>query len=404
MASAVPDAGGLIEQRSVQTAKRECSILIDARGLNTSGIGRYLREILAGILADTRFGPVVLLGDPEALRVFCAQHGADPRRVIVQPYAGGFYSPASQIAWTRLRTSRHRRADVTFFPHYDVPLLFFPERSVVTVHDLTHFKVPEAFAAWRRAVASVVLRRAVSGAARVITVSKAACGDLAERFPWAETKLRVVSNGVSSFFQVPVDPDAITRRIGISPPYLLCVGNRKPHKNLVAAVETLALLHRDRPDLRLVIVGEAYRDSAEVTRRAAALGVRDSVVEIPVVGDEELRGLYASCEALLFPSLYEGFGLPIVEAMACGAPVIASNRASLPEVVGDAGLLVGPHDYPAMAEAVVRLSRQSGLRKELVRRGHNRATTFSWEKAARRTVEVLYGVGKQRSPATRELS
>lgn len=367
------------------------SLLVDARGIDASGIGRYLREILERVFADLRFTRVTLLGDLQSIRAYCEDRQVG-HRVSALAYSGGFYSPVSQLAWLRLRAGGYTRADVAFFPHYDTPMLALPRRSVVTVHDLTHFKVPDAFAAWRRYAAGMLLARSVAGAARVITGSEAARRDIVERFPSAAPKLRVIAHGVSPFFRKPGDSALILSELGLHSPYLLCVGNRKPHKNIVAAVETLARLRHDRPELILVLVGRTYNGAGEVRQRAEQLGVQGALVELPTVNDKALRALYAGCEVLLFPSLYEGFGLPVLEAMACGAPVIASNRASIPEVVGDAGILTDPDDYTGMADAVRRLTDHVGLRDELIQRGYKHAAKFSWDTAAQRTIDTLHEV------------
>lgn len=368
------------------------SAVVDARGLGSSGIGRYLREILTGLFQDQRFTAIRLLGNPEILDAFCAHHSATRDRVAVVAYPGSFYSPASQLAWVKLRAAGVIEADVAFFPHYDVPLFGLPTRSVVTVHDFTHFTVPEAFAAWKRGAASLLLHKSVSGAARVLTGSQAARSDIVERFPSAAAKIQVVPHGVSDVFREHVDPAAAKQRLGIQHPYLLCVGNGKPHKNLVAAVEALALLRQDHPDITLLVVGQAYEGAGELRRVAAGLGVNDAVIELQSVDDEALRALYAGCEVFLFPSLYEGFGLPLLEAMACGAPVVASDQASIPEVAGGAALLIGPTDYAGMAALSRRLLDDHSFREDLIRRGYQRAAEFTWESAARQTREVLLEV------------
>ncbi|MEW5927537.1 MAG: glycosyltransferase family 1 protein [Gemmatimonadota bacterium] len=365
------------------------SVLVDARAIFTSGIGRYLREVLQAVFADPRFGRVRLLGDPDALGEFC-RTVAEPARAEVRAYPTGLYSPRAQAAWLRLRAAGECDADVAFFPHYDVPLAALPRRSVVTVQDLIHFKVPSAFPLWRRLGAGVLLRRAVTGAGQVLVTSQSTRRDLEERFPGCGARVGVVPLGVSPFFAAPADASAGLARVG--GPYLLCVGNRKPHKNLAAAVETLALLRGEAPELRLAVVGEVYPGWDEVLRRAGELGVRERIVEVEGASDEELRSLYAGSEALLFPSLYEGFGLPALEAMAAGAPVVASDRSSLPEVVGDAGLLAGPEDPAAMADAVRRLRRDPELRARLVRCGRERAAAFTWERSARAVADVLLRV------------
>ena len=346
------------------------------------------------LLHDPRFTGVRLLGQPGPLREFVRDVGSSGVVEVVD-YPGGFYSPRTQLAWVLNSATRSISAPgVAFFPHYDAPLAAVPCGSVVTVHDLTHFRVPELFASWRRAAASVLLRRAVGQATRVLTGSEATRRDLVERIPACEGKVRVVPYGVSSFWHAA--PGVGARSAGVDVPFLLCVGNRKPHKNLVTAVEVLARVRREHPDMRLVIVGAVYHGWEAVLHRARALGVASAIVDLGSVDDAELRTLYARCEALLFPSLYEGFGLPVLEAMACGAPVVSSNRASLPEVIGDAGVLIDPLDATTMADAVLRLRRDRSLRESLIVRGRERASNFTWSDTGRRTVDTLWEVAGAR--------
>ena len=387
-------------RRSATRATRSgASVLVDARGLGPSGIGRYLSEILIGLFQDRRFSSIRLIGDPERLSAFCAEQGVAEDLVSIMPYPGGYYSPVSQLAWTSLAAAGRAHADVTFFPHYDVPLFRFPRRSVVTVHDLIHFKVPEAFAAWKRWAAGMLLHRSVTGATRVLTVSVASRRDIAGRFPAAASKIQVVPNGVSSGFRKAPDPAAV-RRLGVNKRFLLCVANGRPHKNLTAALEVLARARAAHPELMLVIVGQAYGSSGEMRHAAERLGVRDAVTEFPSVDDATLRALYAGCEVFLFPSLYEGFGLPVLEAMACGAPVVASDQASIPEVAGNAALLAHPRDHDGMAALVARLMNDRALRAEMIRRGHARAATFTWESAVEQTLDALIEVAAGRPVAT----
>jgi len=362
------------------------SVLVDARALQVSGIGRFLRESLSALAADPRFARIDLLGRPHELREFVSQ-SADATRFTVHAYDFPFYSPRAQLAWLRLRANGTARADVGFFPHFDAPMVALPRRTVVTVQDLIHFKVPDAFPAWRRRTAALVLRRVVGAATRVLVSSASTLRDLAERLPGSEHKTTVVPFGVSPFFS-PGDPDEA--QVAARRPYLLCVGNRKRHKNLVAAVEALALLAHERPELSLVVVGAVFPGWDEVVQRAADLGVGERVVEVAATSDRELRALYRGCEAFVFPSLYEGFGLPILEAMACGAPVVASRRASIPEVVGDAGLLVDPDRPAEIADAVRRLAADGALLERLVAAGMERAAAFSWERTGRETADLLY--------------
>ncbi|HET8655706.1 MAG TPA: glycosyltransferase family 1 protein [Longimicrobiaceae bacterium] len=387
--------GRRVPARAPGGGRRGHSALVDARALQPAGLGRYLREILAVLLHDPRFSRVTLLGSTDELGSFVRDQGPE-MEVRTHPYPQQFYGAAPQLAWLRLWLQGATRADVTFFPHYDTPLLRLPARSVVTVHDLIHFKVPEAFPALRRAGAGVMLRSAVAAAGRVITVSEHTRKTLLERLPWAAPKAITIPNGVSAFFR-DVSGEACPASVLAvgGAPFLLCVGNRKAHKNLGAAVRVLSLLRPRWPELRLVLAGRWYPDGGDASEQARALGVEDSIVELAGVEDEALRWLYSHCEALLFPSLHEGFGLPVLEAMACGAPVIASDRSSLPEVVGTAGFLFDPHDAAGMAGAVERLRSEPDLRRRVADRGRERAAGFSWTRTAQRTVDLLDSVARR---------
>lgn len=361
------------------------ALLADARALMRSGIGRYLRTILLHLREDPRFSRISLLGCPDEVERFAAEAG-DPRLECI-PFAHGLYSAPAQLHWAALRARGALGHDVAFFPHFDAPVLARHPRAVVTVQDLTHFKMAELVTPWKRRAAGVVLRRAVRGAARVLVSSDSTRRDLLEREPAAREKLVQIPFGVDAeLATLPRAAGVGGIDIATLRPYLLCVGNRKPHKNFAAAVEVLAKLP---PEIRLVIVGERFPEGDGVTERARALGVAERVVELDRVDDAELRGLYAGAECLLFPSLYEGFGLPVLESMALGVPVIGSDRASVPEVIGDAGVVCAPRDAEGMAAAVRRMRAEPAARAELVRRGRERAAAMTWRRTAQRTADLL---------------
>lgn len=388
------DAGGVPSRPRRFGGREGLTVLVDARPLVHSGIGRYLREVVVRMLADARFGSVVMLGHPGEIAAFAAeQAGGHKVRAVAFPYA--FYSPGAQARWMALLARGRLRADAAFFPHWDVPVGPLPAPAVVVVHDLGHFVLPELFPAWKRAAASVVLRRAVRRARRVMVVSEATAADLAARFPWAAARTRRAPGGVSPRFLLD-SPPSLSAEVDALRPYLLCVGNRKAHKNMGAGVEVLARLRAEFPAMKLVIAGKDFGEDSGVLARAAELGVRGAVV-VREPSDAELVGLYAGAEALLFPSVFEGFGLPVLEAMGCGTPVVASDRASIPEVAGGAALLVDPYDHAAMAESVRRVMTEDGLRADLVARGRERARAFSWDETARRVMDALVEVGSARS-------
>jgi glycosyltransferase involved in cell wall biosynthesis len=377
-------------------------VLVDARALHASGIGRYLREVLLRLLVDERFRSVILLGVPQELQAFVA-NWTDSERIEYVDFRHPMYSPAAQLGWYRLERTNPDilKAQVYFFPHYDAPARL-PARSVVTVHDLIHFKVPSAFPLTKRLPARLLLRQVVRKAERILVDSESTRRDLVEMLPYAKAKSTVVYPGVSDFFVRQRGTHEEISLQDLPAEYLLCVGNRKPHKNLAAAVEVLAELSAERPNLHLVIVGQVFDGWEEVERLARQRGVRERIRDFTYVGDAELRELYERCEALIFPSFYEGFGLPVLEAMACATPVICSNRSSIPEVAGDAAILLDPSDHVGMANAVRRLRAEPSFRERLVTAGSAQAGRFSWEKTARATLDQLMEVGRGGSPLTAE--
>ncbi len=360
------------------------TVAIDARAVHASGIGRYLRELLDAWLRQPPFERLVLLGDPAALAPW-RDAPATPRVEVVS-HQGGFYAAAAQRSWLAVRREACvREARASFFPHWDAPLLALPRRSTVVVHDLTHLRVRDAFPATKRVAAAVVLRRVVARAARIVCVSHATADDVADEFPGTRSRLRVVHNGVTARF---------AGHAGAPPldgPYLLAVGNQKPHKNLAAAVGVLARLRAGgASDMRLLVAGREFAAQDAVQTIARAAGVGDAVVALGEVNDDALHAAYAGCSAFLFPSRHEGFGLPLLEAMLAGAPVVASSAPAVAEVVGDAAPTFAPDDVEGMSAAVRALLADPALRAGAVARGRARARAFTWERAARETGRVLH--------------
>lgn len=365
----------------VRNGEGGVSLLVDARAILAGGIGRYLREILSRLFCDPRFSDFTLLGSGPRLREFVAQHrpGKEPPFIRMVDFEVDFYSPRLHLVWPLLR--RKVDFEVAFFPHYDAPAFGLPPNSVVTIHDLTHFKLPETFPRLRRMAAGVIFDRVCRAAGHLIAVSEATRRDLLARFPEVASKVSVIRNGVSDRFLKGAPPsDGAARSAASLRPYLLSVGNRKPHKNLETAVEVLARVRASRPDLRLVVAGRSYPGWERVVERARALGVEGALVEFEAADDDLLHALYTGAEALLFPSLYEGFGLPALEARACGCPVIASDQGALPEVVGNGGALFDPYDVEGMAGAVERLSTPAAKMKRKGAPPFNCPAKWSWDR------------------------
>ena len=366
-------------------------ILMDARLLNGGGIGRWLREVNRRWLVDPRVRGIHFLGSRSEIGAWLP--GVDPRGIgTTGAWPGSAYSVVRQVSWPGIFPRLSRQTDVCVFPHYNAPMLGHPKRSVVIVHDLTHFRFPSGFPLLQRMSGSFLMESALKRASRLVTVSQHSHMDIVDWKPDVSEKLSVIRPGVTEVFRPLAEDEhpAARFRWGGLQPFLLTVGPAKAHKNLELAVEVLAEARRFHPDLRLIMVGAVGKGLQAIHRRAAALGVEDAVVGLGFLRDEYLRELYALAEAFLFPSKYEGFGIPPLEALACGCPVIASSRTAVPEAVGEVGWLVDPTDKKGWAEAVEEVL--SGSRPASVGAGRRWASGFSWDQTAEELLAVVEGV------------
>jgi glycosyltransferase involved in cell wall biosynthesis len=266
-------------------------------------------------------------------------------------------------------------------------------RSVFTLHDTAYLRYPEYYLPRNRIYLRVMMPRFLRRADRVIVVSEHTRGDALRHYGLDPVSVDVIPEGVDPWFtpeQPPARIDAVRRRFELPPRYVLSVGTIQPRKNLVSLLEAFAVLRRREPDLGLVVAGARGWLYESFFDRRRALGLEEAVVVTGAVSDDDLPALYAGAEVFAYPSVYEGFGLPPLEAMASGTPVVSSNATSLPEVVGDAGVLVEPLDVDAWVTEIDRLLHDDDRRRDLRDRGLARAQTFTWERAARRTLDV-YG-------------
>ena len=276
---------------------------------------------------------------------------------------------------------------------------------VVTLHDLTPLLVPGVMpSAARRAAYRAWNARAARVAGRLIVPSRCTAADVERRFPLARGKVRVTPYAADDFSSGPAA--SLTGLLAdlVARPYVLAIGSTKPHKDLATLLRAFAQLAPRRPDLRLLLVGAEPLGYLGAASASAGAGVppgrppgvsqdvppdvRACVAFTGRVSDAELRALYAGASAFAIPSLYEGFGLPPLEAMALGAPVVCADAASLPEVVGDAALLFPAGDAGALAAALSRVLDDPALRERLSQAGRERAAQFTWQRTAAATVAV----------------
>ena len=263
-------------------------------------------------------------------------------------------------------------------------------REVLTLHCLSSFVHPEFYSrliAWRL---NGLLRLGLRRAERVLCVSQETADHVHEQFGVARDRLAITYNGVSPRFQ-PVPPDLARRRVdealNVADPYALFVGKLEPRKNVTRLLEAFARFRAETgSDTKLLLAGNRTGTTPAIERQIAALGIRTAVVLPGYVPDDLLTSLYSGARMFLLPSLWEGFGIPIVEAMACGTPVLTSNVTCLPEIAADAAVIVDPASIAGIAEGIARLDGSATLRDTLRERGFRRAALFTWERSARATL------------------
>jgi len=303
--------------------------------------------------------------------------------------------------WTHVRLAWEvwrRPPDVLFVPAHVMPLAC-PVPVAVTVHDLGYLYYPEAHRPFDRWYLDWTTRRHARLAARIIADSRATRADLIRHYQADPRRIAVVYPGLDVALARTDDAEAVSAlkaRYGIGGDYLLYLGTLQPRKNLVRLVEAFARLQPTAPSVELVLAGQKGWLYDDLLARVDALGVRDHVVFTGYVTEDAKASLLTGSLALVYPSLYEGFGLPILEAMACGTPVLTSNVSSLPEVAGDAALLVDPLDTDAIAVGMSRLITETDLRDALIEKGYARVRKFSWADAARQVLQVLDSVAADR--------
>jgi glycosyltransferase involved in cell wall biosynthesis len=271
----------------------------------------------------------------------------------------------------------------------NVAPVWTPCPVVVTIHDLAYLRYPHVHPRGRRLYLSAFTRLTVRRAQVIVAVSEYTRGEIEQLLNIPRERIRVIYEGVDADFR-PLPHDQVQSflcRRGLPPSYLLYVGNLEPRKNLTRLVQAYARLAR-KGETRLVLAGARGWGYDELFRTVEALGLSDDVLFPGFVPREELPLWYNGAQAFVFPSLYEGFGLPPLEAMACGTPVVVSTAASLPEVVGGAGLQVPPDDAKALAAALQRLLDDKALRETLAQRGLTRARRFTWEGMAQKTASL----------------
>ncbi|MFC3915076.1 glycosyltransferase family 4 protein [Pseudaeromonas sharmana] len=329
-------------------------VLFNANWIGNHGIGRFAAEIIKRTPGLVEYG------------------------------RNSFFSPVGILDCCVLTLRVIFSRALFFSPGFNAPLLGLT-RYIFTVHDLNHIDLPYNSSYLKKMYYDFIIKRACRYGCKILTVSEYSRKRIIEWSNTSPDKVVNVGNGVDPSFNVWGQPFHTGFR------YFLCVGNRKKHKNEAALIRAFSLTNLD-PSIKLLFTGSSSDEHDELSEK---LGLTDRIKYTGLVSDEQLAGLYRGAIGLLFPSLYEGFGLPVIEAMACGIPVLTSNTTSLPEVAGDAALLVNPESIDEIRIGIERLATDQALREDLISKGLERAKLFSWDAVAARVQAVLDEVTSQ---------
>ncbi|MBI5749469.1 MAG: glycosyltransferase family 4 protein [Nitrospinae bacterium] len=365
---------------------------IDGRELErgkVTGIGRYLLNFLKYATNARREYQFILYGNQ-----FTHLDYKSPNltlKIILERITA---------TWDHILLPAHLKNDRVdiFLSPYIKAAIFSPCPYITTIHDLLFLSTPD-YTGWRYKPYNEVFKifgRIVSKrASAIITDSEYSKKDIIKIFGVDEEKINVISLGISDEYK-PVTNlysiEKIKNIYNIKGKYILYVGNFKPHKNVKRLIEAFAGINKDFSDIKLVLGGKRDKFVPSLEELSEKLEIRDSVIFTDFIKDEDLPYLYSGAELFIYPSLYEGFGLPVLEAMACGTPVICSNTTSLPEVAWDAGILINPEDVKSMASAISKLLKDDMMREDLKIKGLNRAKEFTVEKYSSKILSLIESI------------
>lgn len=378
----VQDSGG--EPPFAASASRRIGInahlLSDQAGYRRAGIHRYIYQVLRHLPPE----------EDVAYYVYTRSAAPALRRLRLIGTRWPTERRAARILWEQIAwpwLARRQELDLLHAMAFVTPLATAVP-SVVTVYDLSFIHYPDRFPALQRRYLAGQTRRSCRAARRVIAISESSRQDVHRHFGVPLSRIDVVTPGVDERYRpLPAAAvDAFRRREGLPERFILHVGTLQPRKNLITLIEAVAAL--DDPHIPLVLVGGKGWFFERIFARAAALGVEDRVHFTGYVPDEALPLWYNAASLFAFPSVYEGFGLPVVEAMACGAPVLAAGVSSIPEAAGTAGLLFDPQDVTALRDRITAVLQDPELAATMRAEGLQHARRFSWARAGRQTAAV----------------
>jgi glycosyltransferase involved in cell wall biosynthesis len=384
---------------------------IDIRPIRDFGVGTYIRNVVRMLGRLDLTTDYFLIGGRDRVR----EIGKLPPNFHIVPYSLDEGSPRSYLGFAQVL--RHYQCDLVHIPHLFWTPLYLPCPYILTVHDLLDFMYrAHNGSGMRRAAHRYLTHRVLGRAARILAVSQFTKMDIQRLFKIPESRIEVVYNAIDERFHkghaTNADRELIAERYQCNYPFILYAGRISPHKNVVRIIEAFSALKAELekegkfPELKLIIIGDEVSRHPDLRRTVIKGGVQNDVRFLGFVPIEVLRIFYDVAKVFVFPSLYEGFGLPPLEAMAHGTPVVTSNTSSLPEVVGNAAVLVNPENVFEIMRAVLKVLVDAPLREKLKLRGYEQVQRFSWETSVQRILKIYHEVAGARSeePAEQQVS
>ncbi len=366
-------------------------ILIDAHLSENkiTGIGRYLNCLIKELLNLDKTNKYIILLNNQINK-------SHPLKTItasnVTKQTVTFKGPSFQQNLTIPRIIKEYKPDVYHHPHFDLPFLIHIP-AVITIHDLKYIKHPEFFSKQQKLKSmymKLMLQSAVKRASKIIAVSEHTKNDLIDLYHIQSEKIDVIYHGYKKFNQQEKEI-GILYKSKIKKPYILFVGERRPHKNIENLIYAFhKIINKNYSSFMLVIVGKKYAHYQKPEKLIDRLKLRDKIILTDSITDAELVQLYKNSALFILPSLYEGFGFPVLEAMNYGVPVLGSNTTSIPEIIGNAGILFNPHNIDEIAENMENVLKNKKIRHTLIKKGEKRVNKFNWELTASKTLELYH--------------
>jgi glycosyltransferase involved in cell wall biosynthesis len=380
-------------------------IAIDIRRMTEFGVGTYIRNVVRTLSRLDHASEYFLIGPPAKVQE-------------IGTLLANFHNIPAEVPERTVHGYREFRGalknlncDLVHIPNlFSVPR-FMPCPYIVTAHDmLEHVSRLREQTGFRSTWQMQMTKRVLRGAARILAVSNFTCTEIERLFDIPSSQIEVVYNAIDERFlrghATAADRELIAQRYQVNYPFLLYAGRVSPHKNVVRMIEAFSALKTELekdgayPDLKLIIIGDDLSGNPDLRRTVVRSGVQNDVRFLGFIPIEVLRIFYDSAKVFVFPSLYEGFGLPPLEAMAHGTPVVTSNVSSLPEVVGNAAVLVNPENVFEIMRALHRVLMDQALRERMKERGYKQATKFSWDSSVRSVLDVYRQVAGEADRAS----